>query len=73
MPSSPKEKITKEGQVIEALPSAMFKVLLENGEEVLGHLSGRMRLHYIKVLVGDKVILEFSPYDEKRGRIVKRL
>lgn len=71
--SSSKDKIVKEGQVIEALPSAAFRVLLEDGREVLGHLSGRMRLHYIKVLVGDRVILEFSPYDDSRGRIVKRL
>ncbi len=75
MPSSSnsKETIVKEGQVIEALPSAMFRILLNEGEEVLGHLSGRMRMNYIKVLVGDKVVLEFSPYDNKRGRIVKRL
>jgi translation initiation factor IF-1 len=72
MPSS-KDKILKEGQVIEALPSATFRILLDGGEEVIGYLSGRMRVHYIKVLVGDKVSVEFSPYDEKRGRIVKRL
>ena len=71
--SSSKDKVVKEGQVVEALPNAVFRVLLEDGKEVFGHLSGRMRLHYIKVLVGDRVVLEFSPYDEARGRIVKRL
>ena len=73
MPKSAKDTIIKEGQVIEALPSAMFRILLEDGSEVLGHLAGKMRLHYIKVLVGDRVVIEFSPYDEKRGRIIKRL
>ena len=72
MPKSGKT-IIKEGQVIEALPSAMFRILLDDGNEILGHLSGKMRLHYIKVLVGDRVTLEFRPYDEKRGRIIKRL
>ena len=58
----PQEKniIVKEGQVIEALPSAMFRILLEDGSEVLGHLAGKMRLHYIKVLVGDRVVIEFT-------------
>ncbi len=73
MPHSAEDKIVKEGQVIEALPSAMFRVRLEDTTEVLGHLSGKMRLHYIKVLVGDRVIIEFSPYDKTRGRIIKRL
>ena len=73
MPKSDKDTIVKEGQVIEALPGAMFRVLLDDGNEVLGHLAGKMRLHYIKVLVGDRVVIEFSPYDEKRGRIIKRL
>lgn len=68
-----KEIIRKEGQVLEALPNTTFRVLLDDGEEVLGHLSGKMRMHYIKVLVGDRVIIEFSPYDETRGRVVKRL
>ena len=67
------KKVTKEGQVIEALPSATFRVILEDGKEVMAHLSGRMRLHYIKVLVGDRVLMEFSPYDESKGRIIKRL
>ncbi|QQG42301.1 MAG: translation initiation factor IF-1 [Candidatus Giovannonibacteria bacterium] len=73
MPASPKDKLIKEGQVIEALPSATFRILLGDGKEVIGHLSGKMRVHYIKVLVGDRVLVEFSPYDESRGRIVKRL
>jgi len=73
MPISPKETIRKEGQVIEALPSAVFRVKLDDGGgEAIGHLSGKMRMHYIKVLVGDRVIMEFSPYDETRGRIIKR-
>jgi len=68
-----KEKaIRKFGQVIEALPSVTFKVRLDDGQEILAHLSGRMRMNYIKVLVGDKVTLEMSPYDNKRGRIVFR-
>ncbi|HEY4497419.1 MAG TPA: translation initiation factor IF-1 [Candidatus Paceibacterota bacterium] len=74
MPNTAKDqKIIKEGQVIEALPSAMFRVLLADGSEVIGHLAGKMRLHYIKVLIGDRVIMEFSPYDEKRGRIIRRI
>lgn len=62
-----------EGQVIEALPNANFKIVLENGNEVLAHLAGRLRMHKIRVLMGDRVIVELSPYDEKRGRIVRRL
>jgi translation initiation factor IF-1 len=73
MPNLSKDTITREGRVIEALPNASFKVLFDNGVEAIGHLSGRMRMHYIKVLVGDRVLLEFSPYDEKKGRIIKRL
>jgi len=73
MPSSPKDSIQKEGQVIEALPSATFRVLFSDGAEALGHLSGKMRMHHIKVLVGDKVVMEFSPHDLKKGRIIKRL
>ncbi len=67
-----KNIIRKQGQVIEALPSLHFRVLLEDGQEVLGHLAGRLRLHHIKVLPGDKVTVEMSPYDDKRGRIVYR-
>ncbi len=71
---SDKEKtIRKTGQVIEALPSATFKVKLEDGQEILAHLSGRMRINHIRVLVGDKVIVEMTPYDNNRGRIVLRV
>jgi len=74
MPNTAKDnKMIKEGQVIEALPSATFRVLVDDGSLVIGHLAGKMRLHYIKVLVGDRVVIEFSPYDEKRGRIIRRL
>jgi len=68
-----KDKITKLGEVIEALPSTFFKVRIEGGEEILAHLSGRMRLNFIRILPGDKVKVEFSPYDQTRGRIVQRL
>ncbi|KKP57706.1 MAG: Translation initiation factor IF-1 [Candidatus Moranbacteria bacterium GW2011_GWF2_34_56] len=68
-----KELITVEGVVMETLPSTTFKVKLENGHEILAHISGRMRVNYIKLLPGDKVILEMSPYDLTRGRITKRL
>ena len=68
-----KEKpITIDGVITETLPSAMFKVGLENGHEVLAHVSGKMRMHYIKILPGDIVTLEISPYDLKRGRIIYR-
>ena len=68
-----KEKIIVLGQVREALPNATFKVLLEDGREILAHLAGKMRLFYIRVLVGDKVKVEMTPYDDKKGRIVQRL
>ena len=61
------------GQVIEALPSLLFKVKTESGKEVLAHLAGRLRIHRIKILPGDKVLVEMTPYDERRGRIVYRL
>ena len=61
-----------EREIIEALPNAMFQVRLENGDEVLGHISGKMRMNYIKILPGDKVTVEVSPYDLSRGRIVYR-
>lgn len=64
--------IKKSGRVIEALPSATFRVKLDEGNEVLAHLSGRMRINHIRVLVGDKVVLEMSPYDDKKGRITLR-
>ncbi len=70
----PKEDaIEVEGVVIEPLPNAMFRVELANGHRVLAHISGKMRMHYIKILPGDKVILELSPYDLSRGRIVYRV
>jgi len=70
--SSSKEITTQEGTVIEALPNVSFKVRLDNGKEVLAHLSGRMRLNFIRVLIGDRVKIETSPYDETKGRIVYR-
>ncbi len=66
------EAISAQGTVIETLPNAMFKVELENGHRVLAHISGKMRMHYIKILPGDKVQVELSPYDLSRGRIVYR-
>jgi translation initiation factor IF-1 len=70
----PKEDaIEVEGKVIEPLPNAMFRVELPNGHRVLAHISGKMRMHYIKILPGDKVIVELSPYDLSRGRIVYRV
>jgi translation initiation factor IF-1 len=69
----PKEEaITVEGVVLETLPTAMFKVELENKHQVLAHISGKMRMHFIKILPGDKVTVELSPYDLTRGRIVYR-
>ena len=68
-----KEKnIEVDGEILETLPNAMFKAILENGHEVLAHVSGKMRMHYIKILPGDKVKLELSPYDLSRGRITFR-
>ena len=68
-----KEKnIEVDGTILETLPNAMFRVELENGHEVLAHVSGKMRMHYIKILPGDKVKLELSPYDLSRGRITFR-
>lgn len=64
--------IEVEGSVIEALPNAMFKVELENGHEVLAHISGKMRQHYIRILPEDRVVVELTPYDLNRGRIVYR-
>ncbi len=59
--------------MLENLPSTLFKVKLDDGREILGHLSGKMRLHFIKVLPGDRVRVEMTPYDETKGRIVHRL
>jgi len=66
------DKIQAEGTVIEALPATQFKVRLENGHEVLAYLSGKMRKYYIRILLGDRVRVEMSPYDLTRGRIVYR-
>jgi translation initiation factor IF-1 len=69
----PKEEgIQVEGTVVEPLPNATFRVELENGHKVLAHISGKMRMHFIKILPGDKVTIELSPYDLTRGRIVYR-
>ncbi|MFQ6077867.1 MAG: translation initiation factor IF-1 [Thermodesulfobacteriota bacterium] len=69
----PKEEaIQAEGTVLETLPNAMFRVELENGHKVLAHISGKMRMHFIKILPGDRVTLELSPYDLSRGRIIYR-
>lgn len=69
----PKEEtIQVEGKVLETLPNAMFRVELENGHKVLAHISGKMRMHFIKILPGDKVTVELSPYDLTRGRIIFR-
>lgn len=66
------ESIQVEGTVLETLPNAAFKVKLDNGHEILAHISGKMRMHYIRILPGDKVLLELSPYDLNRGRITYR-
>jgi translation initiation factor IF-1 len=67
-----KDVIEVEGTVIEALPNAMFKVKLDTGHEVLAHISGKMRMYYIRILLGDRVRVELSPYDLTRGRITYR-
>ena len=67
-----KEIIEVEGTVVEPLPNAMLRVELYNGHKVLAHISGKIRLHYIKILPGDKVLIELSPYDLSRGRITYR-
>lgn len=68
-----KDNVLLEGVVLESLPSTLFKIKLDDGREVLGHLSGRMRMNYIKVLPGDRVRVEMTPYDESKVRIVHRL
>ena len=68
-----KSIVKVEGMVIEALPNAFFKVMLEDGREITGFLSGKMRMNNIKILPGDKVTMEMTPYDDKKGRIVYRL
>jgi translation initiation factor IF-1 len=70
--SKREEAIEMEGTVVEPLPNAMFRVELENGHKVLAHISGKMRMHYIRILPGDKVVVELSPYDLTRGRITYR-
>ena len=70
---SEEEAIEVEGTIIEPLPNAMFRVELDNGHKVLAHISGKMRLHYIKIVPGDRVLVELSPYDLTRGRITYRL
>jgi translation initiation factor IF-1 len=67
-----KDAIRLEAKVLEALPNAMFKVQLEGGHEILAHVSGKMRMHFIRILPGDMVTVEMSPYDLKKGRIVLR-
>lgn len=67
-----KDIIRQRGEVIESLPSSTFRVRLENGHEILCHISGRIRKHYIRILTGDRVIVELSPYDLSKGRIVYR-
>ena len=69
---SKEETIQMQGEILETLPNATFRVKLENGHVVLGHISGKMRMHYIKILPGDKVKVELSPYDLTRGRITFR-
>jgi translation initiation factor IF-1 len=68
-----KERIEVEGKVLERLPNTMFHVELANGHKILAHISGRMRKHYIKILPGDRVLVELSPYDLSRGRVTYRL
>ena len=68
-----KEAIEVEGTVVEPLPNGMFRVELPNGHKVLAHISGKIRMHYIKILPGDRVLVELSPYDLSRGRITYRL
>jgi len=67
-----KEAIRLEATVEEALPNAMFRVELQNGHRILAHVSGKMRMHFIRILPGDKVLVEMSPYDLTRGRIITR-
>ena len=66
------EVVEVKGKVLEPLPNAMFRVELENGHELLAHVSGKMRMHFIRILPGDKVLVEISPYDLTRGRIIYR-
>lgn len=72
MSDDTKEVIEVEGTVLESLPNAMFRVELENGHVILAHISGKMRMHYIKILAGDKVTIEMTPYDLTKGRVTYR-
>ncbi|MFA6186486.1 MAG: translation initiation factor IF-1 [Phycisphaerae bacterium] len=69
---SKKDAIKVEGTILETLPNAMFRVQLENGHIIIAHVSGKMRMHFIRILSGDKVTIEMSPYDLTKGRIVLR-
>lgn len=73
IPRAKDDAIEAEGVVLESLPNVMFKVRLDNGHEVLGHISGRMRKNYVRIMPGDRVRIELSPYDLERGRITWRL
>jgi translation initiation factor IF-1 len=68
-----RERLEVEGKVVTVLPNTMFRVELANGHQVLAHISGKMRKHYIKILPGDRVLVELSPYDLSRGRVTYRL
>ena len=70
---SKEEGIIVEGTIVDTLPNAMFRVALENGHSVLAHISGKMRKYFIRILPGDKVQIELSPYDLSRGRIIHRM
>lgn len=72
LPKPKEDAIVLEGKILESLPNAMFKVALDNGHQVLAHISGKMRMHYIRILPGDKVQVELTPYDLTRGRITYR-
>ncbi|CAN5674381.1 hypothetical protein BH20ACT1_BH20ACT1_02840 [soil metagenome] len=72
LPKPKEDAIVLEGKVIEPLPNAMFRVELDNGHQVLAHISGKMRMHYIRILPGDRVQVELTPYDLTRGRITYR-
>ncbi len=67
-----KDAIIVEGKILEALPNAMFRVELANGHAIIAHVSGKMRMHFIRILAGDKVTVEMSPYDLTKGRIILR-
>ena len=73
MTETTQEKLVLDGKITEALPNTSFRVELENGHRILAHISGKMRMHFIKILPGDKVTVELSPYDLTRGRITYRM